>query len=42
LAPTRLYPLCGPPISLFIGYSGSLPGVNRPKREVDHSTPSSV
>jgi len=32
----------GPPKHLFNGYRGMFPGVERPERDIDHSSPSSA
>jgi hypothetical protein len=37
--PDRLW---GPPSLLYNGYRGSFPGVKRPRREADHSPPTSA
>jgi hypothetical protein len=40
--PKRPVRLWGPSSLVFNGYRGSFPGVKRPQREVDHSSPSSA
>jgi len=37
--PNRLW---GPPSLIFCGYRGCIPGVKRPEREIDRSSPSSA